>query len=69
MAGLLWFLQRPLGGLLLGSGLERLIGVAALVGAGILVYFALAWTIGGMNKNDFLELARRKPPAAATEGE
>jgi putative peptidoglycan lipid II flippase len=60
MAGVLILLQRPLAGFFLGSTLERLIGVGALVGAGVAVYFAIAWVIGGMNKEDFQELLRRR---------
>jgi putative peptidoglycan lipid II flippase len=47
MAAVLLFLQRPLAGLFFGSAGERLIGVSALVGAGVAVYFAIAWVIGG----------------------
>jgi putative peptidoglycan lipid II flippase len=60
MAGVLLAMQRPLAGFFLGSTLERLIGVGALVGAGVAVYFTVAWVIGGMNKEDFQELASRR---------
>ena len=50
----------PLAGFFLGSAVERLIGVTALVGAGIVTYFVLAWVIGGMNKDDLYDLIRRK---------
>ncbi|MDP8993900.1 MAG: murein biosynthesis integral membrane protein MurJ [Pseudomonadota bacterium] len=63
MAGVLLLLQRPLGGFFLGSTLERIFGVGALVGTGVAVYFLIAWTIGGMNRQDFLDLVRRKKPA------
>lgn len=63
MAAVLLALQLPLAGFFLGSTIERLIGVAALVGAGIAVYFALAWLVGGMNKQDLEELLKRKKPA------
>jgi putative peptidoglycan lipid II flippase len=42
-----------------------LLGVAALVAAGSVVYFAVAWVIGAMNKDDILILLRRKKPAAS----
>jgi putative peptidoglycan lipid II flippase len=67
MAGVLILLQRLLGGLFLGSALERIAGVGALVGAGIAVYFGVAWVIGGMNKQDLQELVSRKKPAATEE--
>ena len=60
MAAVLLLLRRPLGTLFFGSVGDRLIGIGALVGAGAAVYFALAWMIGGMNRNDILELVRRK---------
>ena len=63
MAGVLVAMRGPLAGLFLGSAGERLIGVGALVGAGIFTYFALAWVIGGMNKDDLSELVRRKKVA------
>ena len=37
-----------------------LLGVAALVSAGGIVYFAVAWVIGAMDKDDILILLRRK---------
>ena len=60
MAGVLLLMQRPLAGFFLGSTLERMAGVGALVGAGVAVYFTVAWAIGGMNKQDFEELVSRK---------
>ena len=63
MAGVLVAMRGPLASLFLGSAGERLIGVGALVGAGIVTYFALAWVIGGMNKDDLTELVRRKKVA------
>jgi putative peptidoglycan lipid II flippase len=59
MAGVLLLLRRPLAGFFTGSTLERLVGVGALVGAGVAVYFAIAWVIGGMNKDDLYDLFRR----------
>ena len=52
-----------LGGYFAGSVGERLIGTMALIGAGSLVYFTLAWVIGGMDKEDVLVLLRRKKVA------
>jgi putative peptidoglycan lipid II flippase len=59
MAGVLFLLRQPLAGLFFGSTLERLVGVGTLVGAGVTVYFILAWAIGGMNRDDFLDLLKR----------
>ena len=35
-------------------------GTVALIGAGSIVYFALAWITGGMDREDLLVLLRRK---------
>ena len=43
-----------------GSVGKRMIGTVALIGAGSIVYFALAWITGGMDKEDILVLLRRK---------
>jgi putative peptidoglycan lipid II flippase len=58
MAAVLWFIQGRLGGFFAGSAGHRLIGVAALVGAGMAVYFPLVWLIGGMGKEDIQALLR-----------
>ena len=39
---------------------DWLLGLAALVGVGGVVYFAVAWVIGGINRDDILILLRRK---------
>ena len=43
-----------------GVGL-RLVGVVALVGSGLAVYFPLVWLIGGMDKDDINALLKRRP--------
>lgn len=60
MAAVLYFLQGQLDGFFAGSAGRRVIGVGALVSAGALVYFALAWTTGAMDREDVLVLLRRK---------
>lgn len=60
MAAALYFVREQLDGFFAGSAGRRLIGVAALVGVGGIVYFAVAWTIGAMNREDVLILLRRK---------
>jgi putative peptidoglycan lipid II flippase len=62
MAAALWLVREQLDGFFAGSAGRRLVGVAALVSAGGLVYFAVAWTIGAMNRDDILILLRRKKP-------
>jgi putative peptidoglycan lipid II flippase len=60
MAAALWLVREQLDGFFAASAGRRLIGVAALVSAGGIVYFAVAWTIGAMDKDDILILLKRK---------
>jgi putative peptidoglycan lipid II flippase len=60
MGATIWLVGGLLGGFFAGSVGERLIGTVALIGAGSLVYFTLAWITGGMDKEDVLVLLRRK---------
>jgi putative peptidoglycan lipid II flippase len=60
MAAALYFVREALGGWFAGSTGRRLLGVGALVAVGSVVYFAVAWTIGAMNRDDILILLRRK---------
>jgi len=63
MAGALFAIRMVLAGWFAGSVGERLIGVAALVGGGMAVYFPLAWLFGGVDKDAFRTLIRRKRTA------
>jgi putative peptidoglycan lipid II flippase len=49
-----------LSGYFAGSIGQRLVGTVALISAGSIVYFALAWITGGMDREDLLVLLRRK---------
>ena len=60
MAAALYLVREQLEGFFAGSAGRRLLGVGALVSAGGVVYFAVAWTIGAMNRDDILILLRRK---------
>lgn len=60
MGAALWVVQGALDGRFAGSTGERLIALAALVGTGGIVYFAVAWVIGAMNRDDILILLRKK---------
>jgi putative peptidoglycan lipid II flippase len=62
MGAALWLLGDLLAGRFAGSAGDRVIGMGALVAAGGIVYFAIAWTIGAMNREDVLILLRRKKP-------
>ena len=59
MAAVLIGLQRMLGARFAGSTTGEFLLVGLLVGAGIAVYFVIAWVIGGMNKDDLYDLFRR----------
>jgi putative peptidoglycan lipid II flippase len=63
MAATLVWLQTLTGGMFAGSVGERLIGVGALVGIGMAVYFGVAWVIGGMNRDDIKLLLNRRRKA------
>jgi putative peptidoglycan lipid II flippase len=55
--------REALDGFFAGSTGRRLIGVAALVGVGGIVYFAVGWVIGAINREDVLILLRKKKVA------
>jgi len=60
MAAALYAINRAIGGMFFGSVVERIVGLGALVGTGALVYFAVAWAIGGIDREAILILLRRK---------
>ncbi|HET9640150.1 MAG TPA: murein biosynthesis integral membrane protein MurJ [Allosphingosinicella sp.] len=60
MGATLWMIERALADRFAGSVGDRLLSMGALVAAGGLVYFAIAWTIGAMNRDDIMILLRRK---------
>jgi putative peptidoglycan lipid II flippase len=64
MAGSLYFLREQLAGWFFGSISQRVLGLAALVGTGALVYFTIAWLIGGMDREAIKALRRKRSPAA-----
>jgi putative peptidoglycan lipid II flippase len=43
---------------------KRMVGVAAIVGTGLAVYFPAAWLLGGMDKDALRALVRRKKKPA-----
>jgi putative peptidoglycan lipid II flippase len=53
-----------LGGWFTGGVGRRMVGVAAIVGTGMAVYFPLAWLLGGLDKDAFKALLRRKRPGS-----
>jgi putative peptidoglycan lipid II flippase len=59
MAAALYAVKLAAAELFFGNVLERMIGLGALVGIGGLVYFTIAWLIGGMDKQAIAALRRR----------
>ena len=59
MAASLYAVKIAAGDLFFGGVLERAIGLGALVGIGAIVYFAIAWMIGGMDREAIAALRRR----------
>jgi putative peptidoglycan lipid II flippase len=59
MGASLYAVKLAAGSLFFGGVLERIIGVGALVGVGGIVYFAVAWMIGGMDREAIAALRRR----------
>ena len=65
MVAALWVVKNQLDGFFAGSVGHRLIGVGALIGAGLAVYFPIVWVIGGMGKEDIQALLRRRGKAGS----
>jgi putative peptidoglycan lipid II flippase len=63
MAAALYGLRLVLDDWFFGSIGERFMGLAALVGIGGLVYFTIAWLIGGMDRQAIKDLRTRRRPA------
>ncbi len=64
MVAALYGMKLLLGDWFTGGVGQRLVGVGALVGVGLAVYFPLVWLIGGLDRQAFLDLVRRRKPAA-----
>ncbi|HEX2764933.1 MAG TPA: murein biosynthesis integral membrane protein MurJ [Allosphingosinicella sp.] len=63
MVAALFAVRHFLGGWFTGGVGRRLVGVSAVVGVGLAVYFPAAWLFGGMDKEALKTLVRRKRPA------
>jgi len=63
MGGALFAINRVLGDMFFGSVGDRTVGLGALVGTGALVYFTVAWVIGGIDREAISTLTRRKKAA------
>jgi putative peptidoglycan lipid II flippase len=62
MAAALYGIQLALPSWFTGSTGHRLVGVAALVGGGMAVYFPLVWVLGGTDREELKSLFRRRRP-------
>ena len=62
MAAVLYGIRTALAGWFLGGFLERAIALAVLVGVGGLVYFGIAFVIGGVDREAIASLRRKKAP-------
>ena len=60
MAIALFAIRHALAGWFDGSFVERIAGVAAIVGGGMAVYFPLVWLLGGTDKEELKSLLKRK---------
>jgi putative peptidoglycan lipid II flippase len=61
MAASLFALRSVLADWFLGSTVERAVGLAILCGTGGLVYFGVAFLIGGVDRDALASLRRRRP--------
>jgi putative peptidoglycan lipid II flippase len=59
MGASLYAVKIAAGQLFFGGVLDRIIGLGALVGVGAVVYFAVAWMIGGIDREAIAALRRR----------
>jgi len=60
MVAAVYAIKMAIPGWFTGSAGHRLVGVIALVGGGMAVYFPAAWFLGGMDKEDIQALLRRR---------
>ena len=63
MGGALFAIKLALADLFFGSVGERIVGLGALVGTGAVVYFTVAWVIGGIDREAVAILMSRKKVA------
>ena len=62
MVAALIVIRTVLAGWFAGSTGQRLAGVIAIVGGGMIVYFPLVWVLGGTDKDELRALLRRRRP-------
>jgi putative peptidoglycan lipid II flippase len=62
MAAALYGIRGALESWFFGSAIQRVIALGLLVGVGMVIYFGVAWVIGGIDKQALADLRRRKAP-------
>ena len=62
MVAALFAIRSGLSGWFVGSFAQRVLGLAAIVGGGMAVYFPLAWILGATDKEGFRSILRRRRP-------
>jgi putative peptidoglycan lipid II flippase len=67
MAAVLAALMPRLAPFFSGSAIERALSLALLVGAGLAVFFGIAWIVGALDKDLLAQLRRRRPARTAAE--
>ncbi len=60
MSGALYAVKIVIGDMYFGNTIEKIISLGALVGTGGIVYFAVAWVIGGIDRDAIMILLRKK---------
>jgi putative peptidoglycan lipid II flippase len=63
MGAVIWLLQHEAADLMAQSKLLKIVGLAVIGGAGVIVYFGLGWLIGAIDKDDVSMLLRRSRKA------
>jgi len=65
MGATLWFLVPTMADRYGGNVIERIWSLSALVLAGLVVFFAVAWIVGALDKDLIAQLRRKRPAKAA----
>jgi putative peptidoglycan lipid II flippase len=67
MSAVLWGLTPTMATRYGGNVIERVWSLGVLVGAGLIVFFAVAWIVGALDKDLIAQLRRRRPKAQPAE--
>jgi putative peptidoglycan lipid II flippase len=67
MSGVLWWLMPLMASRYRGNIVERAWSLGVLVLAGMIVFFAVAWLVGALDKDLLAQFRRRRPTASAAD--